>query len=1088
MIKYICIFLRKELYAMKRFNAEFYKRLFDDMDNNAVMMRVENDGTYYPIWCSKEFEEMMEGTQEEFIRLESGGTMNTIHPDDRGEAAYLFKHRKAKDGSNSIVVRKITMKGNVIWVNIHYAFVEEEGETYAYCDYADITEIKKREINAEAARREREAIRILHGMMASGPWYMEFNEKGEMTSVTWTDTFRRMLGYESVEDFPDVLESWSDLLHEEDKERVLKEYNDTIKDYTGRKIYDVEYRLLTKDRGYRWFHAIGQLSRRQDGSPITYVGMFIDINEQKEMERKLKTSEQEKAVFDNMLDQFNTLADESLAVIHSNITTGLVEEIHGRDLYPTDYAGNTIAECARIRMESLLLEEDRKKYNEIFDLNRLLERSKNGEGPTSLVCFCRRHSGKQCFVKFTGSAHNNPVTGDVDVFGIETEYNSEMVDKVLDEKVLAEQYDMITYIVGGYYGVTIGDAEKIKEGSIFPKKRDGVYMDYLSEQVIPVITGSDKEREETAKALSLETVEEKLKMSEPYTVNVSCEIDGGIFNKRFTFYTVDRERHFYLLLKSDMTEVLREQNDRNEILANALREAEQANVAKTAFLSSMSHEIRTPMNAIIGLDSIALKDPGISDSTKEYLSKIGGSAKHLLNLINDMLDMSRIESGRMTIKHEEFSFREMLEQINTMINGQCQDKGLTYDCRINGLVDDYYIGDDMKLKQVIINILGNAVKFTPEGGTVAFIVEQISTFEDKATMRFIMKDNGIGMDKDYLPKIFDAFSQEDSSKTNKYGSTGLGMAITKNIVEMMEGDIGVESEKGVGSTFTVTVTLRKTDKKNDYTQSLRPQDMSILVIDDDPVACEHAKLVLDEIGIPADSSLSGAEALEMIKLRQARQEPYNLFLVDLRMPEQDGVEVTRKIRELVGDDSAIIILTAYSWDDVMDDALDAGVDSFMAKPLFATGVMDEFKSALKKKNIGKAAEMHRAQLTGRHILLAEDMAINAEIMKQLLNMRQMEVDHAENGQLVLEAFEKSDPGYYDAILMDVRMPVMDGLAATAAIRALEREDAKSIPIIAMTANAFDEDVQHSLQAGMNAHLSKPVEPEHLYETLETLIH
>ena len=1072
---------------MKRFQTNFYEKLFGALDNNAVMMQVEEDGTYYPIWCSNEFTEMMEGTQEDFIRMESGGTMKTIHPDDHEDVAYLFKHHKAKDGSNSLQIRKYTAKGNEIWVNVHYAFVVEDGVQYAYCNYSDITAIKRREEIAEIARKERESIRVLHDMMNSGPWYMDFDENGEMTGVTWTATFRRMVGYKDTEDFPDRLESWSDLLHEDDRERVLKEYYDTIKDYTGQKIYDVEYRLLTKDRGFRWFHAIGQLSRREDGSPVTYVGMFIDITDQKELEQKLAEREQEQVLYNSMMDQFNTIADESLTVIRSNMTTGRIEEVRGRDLYPSDVAGNSIEAYAKSRLENLLVEEDRRLYTEIFDAENLLKRSESGQGPATMVGFSKRASGKQCFVKFSGSVSRNPLTGDVAAFGIETEYNAEMVNEVLDEKVLARQYDMITYIVSGYYGVTIGDAEKIEKGSIFPREHSGVYMDYIKDQVIPVVDGTEEEKEAMLHSLSMETIEEKLLESEPYTVDVTCNMDGEIYNKRFMFYTVDRKKRFYILLKSDMTDVLREQRERNELLANALHEAEQANVAKTAFLSSMSHEIRTPMNAIIGLDSIALKDPDVPERTREYLTKIGGSAKHLLNLINDILDMSRIESGRMTIKHEEFSFREMLEQINTMIHGQCQDKGLSFDCRINGLVDDYYIGDDMKLKQVIINILGNAVKFTPEGGTVSFIVEPVSQFEDKATFRFIMKDTGIGMSKEYLPKIFDTFSQEDSGTTNKYGSTGLGMAITKNIVEMMNGDITVESEKGVGSAFTVTVTLKRTDKKAEDTEKIRPQDMRILVIDDDPIACEHAKLILEEVGITADSSLSGAEAIEMVKLHHARQESYNLILVDWKMPEQDGIEVTKRIREIVGNDSAIIILTAYSWDDVMEEALAAGVDSFMAKPLFVSGIIDEFSQAIQKKDIGKIKEEHRADLNGKHVLVAEDVIINAEILKEILGMKNVDVDHAENGQMVVDMFAESPENYYDAILMDVRMPVKDGLTATAEIRALDRQDAKEIPIIAMTANAFDEDVQHSLQAGMNAHLSKPVEPEHLYETLETLI-
>ncbi|MBQ6206405.1 MAG: response regulator, partial [Oscillospiraceae bacterium] len=814
-----------------------------------------------------------------------------------------------------------------------------------------------------------------------------------------------------------------------------------------------------------------------------YILLKADVTD---MLKEQRERQQTQTVYNSMLDQFNAIADESLTVTRSNLTTGITEEVRGRDLYPCDYAGGDIRESARVRAESFLVEGDYEKYMEAFHLDTLLESTLKGDGPATFVGYCRRHSGRQCFVKFSGSASRNPVTGDVIAFGVETEYNTEMVNQALEEKVLAQQYDMIAYIVSGYYGVAIGDAANIARGSIFPKKRNGVYAEYIHEQVAPVIAGTEDEKASTLSALSLESIEEQLKDREPYIVDAPCEIGGEIFNKRFMFYTVDREKRFYILLKSDMTDILREQRERNELLANALRDAEQANAAKTAFLSSMSHEIRTPMNAIIGLDSIALKDPAIPDRTREYLEKINGSAKHLLGLINDILDMSRIESGRMTLRNEEFSFREMLEQINTMIHGQCEERGLTYKCQIIGHVDDFYIGDDMKLKQVIINILGNAVKFTPPPGSVSFIVERTAQFDGKSVLRFVMKDTGIGMDKSYLPKIFDAFSQENSNKANKYGSTGLGMAITKNIVEMMNGNISVESEKGVGSVFTVNVTLRDSDRKR-RAGEVRAQDIHALIIDDDPVACEHAKLVLEEVGVSADTCLSGAEALQMIELRHARRNAYNLILVDWKMPEKDGVEVTREIRKLYHGETTIIILTAYSWDDVLEEALSAGVDSFMAKPLFASNVLQEFQQAITRKGTESQSETRKADLTGRRVLLAEDMPINAEIMLELLHMRDMESDLAENGRLAVDMFAESAAGYYDAILMDVRMPVMDGLEATAAIRALSRPDAKSIPIIAMTANAFDEDVQLSLQIGMNAHLTKPVEPERLYETLESLI-
>ena len=538
---------------------------------------------------------------------------------------------------------------------------------------------------------------------------------------------------------------------------------------------------------------------------------------------------------------------------------------------------------------------------------------------------------------------------------------------------------------------------------------------------------------------------------------------------------------------TDIDAEMRESLAKNRALSEALKAAEEANIAKTAFLSNMSHEIRTPMNAIIGLDSLALQNEAIPSETREYLEKIGESAHHLLGLINDILDMSRIESGRLVIRKEEFSFRNMLEQINTMVMSQCEERGLNYECRVIGGVSDFYIGDDMKLKQVLINILSNAIKFTDAPGGVMLTVERINVFGDHSTIKFCIKDTGIGMDKEFIPKIFDAFTQEDSSRSNKYGSTGLGMAITKNIVELMNGSISVESEKGVGTEFTVIITLNNSNRQGATTYVINPKNMRILVVDDEEIAAEHARIVLDEAGIKADTCYDGQTAMNMLEVQHAKHEPYNLVLLDWKMPEMDGVELAREIRKRYDRETTVIILTSFNWDEIMEEAVHSGVDGFLAKPLFASNVLDEFERIARKNNMSLYKEKKRADLKGRHILMAEDVFINAEIMKQIILSKEAEIDHAENGKIVLNMFEESTVGYYDAILMDVRMPEMDGLEAAAAIRSLDRLDAKTIPIIALTANAFDEDVQRSLQVGMDAHLSKPVDPEHLYQTLEELI-
>ena len=525
--------------------------------------------------------------------------------------------------------------------------------------------------------------------------------------------------------------------------------------------------------------------------------------------------------------------------------------------------------------------------------------------------------------------------------------------------------------------------------------------------------------------------------------------------------------------------------------------AEETSRAKTSFLSNMSHEIRTPMNAIIGLDNIALRDPDLSPRTREHLEKIGASAGHLLGLINDILDMSRIESGRMVLKNEEFSFREFLDQINIIINGQCQEKGLHYECQIIGSVLDYYYGDEMKLKQVLINILGNSVKFTEAPGTVTLTAEQVNRFEGMCTLRFVMKDTGIGMDEEYIPKIFDAFSQEDATTTNKYGGSGLGMSITRNFVQMMNGEIDVQSKKGEGSTFTVTVTLTASDRsaRDEHGISL-PEGMRALVVDDDEIACEHTKMVLRSLGIPAEAVTDSQQGLQKLRDAVRREEPYDLLLTDYKMPEMNGLELVRSLRSFDGGKTNVIMLTGYNWDIIDEEAREDGVDGIVAKPLFSDSLLRVIHMVMQRRTGGAVPEdgdrdasreeIHQI-LSGCKVLMAEDVEQNAEILEDLLNLEDILATHAINGEIAVKIFEESEEGYFDVILMDVRMPVMDGLSATRAIRAMERADARTVPIIAMTANVFDEDVERSLQAGMNAHLSKPVEPERLYETMVELI-
>ena len=921
----------------------YFFKLVRQMEGAIILLREKNDGRFEVVFVSKGFAKLVQSNVEEAIKLfDEQGVIAFTHPDDRLAVKRMLRRRVSEDSTKDLTIRQITTKGEVVWCNVTYTFVDDFEEHYIYCTFFDVTSLKV------------------------------YAQRLQTTYMTIGDNFYRM-------------------------------------------------------------------------------------------------------------------NERTLSMFRANITRNKVEDIQGRDLFGTDSVIRPYSELINLRAVNYPIDEERETFLITFSVENIKLRFERGETKLDMYLFSRRKDGHYCYVSYRAVFTRHPISNEIIAFISEQEAGKEKVQGALLDKILARQFDMVAYLVNDKYSVVVGDASLIAKGSIFPKTREGRYDTYLKEQVIPVLEGDDSTKKNLGDALRIATIKDKLKTAEPYVVNIACNIGGETFYKRLDFYAIDPRADFFILLKSDTTEIQQKQIQQNSRLKAALNEAKQANVAKTAFLSRMSHEIRTPMNAIIGLDNIALHDSDLTPTLKGYLEKIGSSARYLLSIINDILDMSRIESGRMSFRNEEFSFTSFVYQINSLIDGQCKDKGLTYDCQLKGEIGKYYIGDDTKLEQVLINILGNAVKFTDAGGTVTLIIECTAQFDGQSNFRFTIKDTGIGMSKDYLPRIFEPFSQEDDTTTSRYGGSGLGLAITKNIVQMMNGSITVESTKGVGTEFVINVPLKDSARgEGEESHEMRPQDFSVLIVDDELLAREHAKSVLSEVGIAADTCAGGKEALELIEMRHARREDYNLILVDWLMPEKDGIALTRDIRKILGLDTTVIVLTAYDWYEIEEEALKAGVDTFMSKPLASTNVLYEFQQAFNRKR-QTVPEKKVVELEGRKILVVEDMPVNAEIMMMILEMRGMISDHAENGKIAVDKFAESPPGFYDAILMDIRMPVMDGLKATEAIRALDHPDAKTVPIIAMTANAFDEDVQRSLKAGMNAHLTKPADPEHLYKTLQELI-
>lgn len=668
---------------------------------------------------------------------------------------------------------------------------------------------------------------------------------------------------------------------------------------------------------------------------------YNDVTALKEYEDRLRLA------YTNIGDNFYHVGEKTFSILRADLTTDGVEDIQGRDIYGTDSLVYHYSEILEKRSVNYPIFEERELFLEKFSREALIENYENGITHVSEILYSKRSMGNFCYVKMSANVTRHPLTGDLIAFITEEECNAEKVANTLLDKILVKQFDMVAYLSNGNYGVIIGDEEAVRKGSIFPITRTGEYRHYLEAQVFPVLSGSQEKRDAMMNALMPETVESRLMDNGQYVVNIAIEIDGKTYYKRFDFYPVDPEARFYIVLKSDTTDVRKEQVEYNRQLVAALDDAEQANMAKMAFLSKMSSEIMVPMNTIISMDEDALKESNLSPEVKADLDQIGASAGYLLALINDILDMSSIESGGMKLEKKRFSYNELIKQINRDAGSRCDEKGITYEYTTQGEIPDKFYGDATKLKQIIMNIIDNAVKFTDAGGNVMLKVLRTASFENKTILQFVIRDTGVGIEKEYLSKIFDPFSQGD----DKTEGSGLGLSIAKSIANLMNGDIAVTSNPGVGSAFAVEVTLENDSKAAGEESDTKPEEI----------------------------------------------------------------------------------------------------------------------------------------LSGKRVLLAEDMIINAELMKHVLVSCGIEVEYAENGKVALEIFENSDMDHFDAILMDVRMPEMDGLSATQAIRALDRVDAKDVPIIALTANTFDEDIRKSINAGMNEHLSKPVDPDVLYRTLARMI-
>ena len=929
-------------------------------------------------------------------------------------------------------------------------------------------------IDITARKRAQDEVQLLYNNIPGAVFRCRFDD--DFTVIDANDGLFDFLGYTRAE-FAALGSRMSAVIHPEDlsnlREKLLAqlEHGHTIRH---------ENRLVCKDGSVKWISIKAQLLQ---GSEQYFYCIFVDITDEKRLRVRIQELyEQELAYFSELTSEDGSIQGRFNVTrnrLESYLTTSDIALAKDGDSY--DQAIAAFASSAAdpqcrdailrgLARENVLTDYAAGKVNYRFDFLR------------------RRSDGREFWGSTSFRSCRNPETGDVMLFFRTTDITEKKLQEELLNQLAVLNYDVIMEISIPLDTHRIISFDRRQRETI---PRQGKFQEGIRDIADRFMDAAAKK--EYLSKLDYAYMERQLAQRPAYSFVLEVQDRWGDRRvKRFQVFSISKELGRVCLARSDVTDVVRQEQRQKEELASALVAAEQANAAKSDFLSRMSHEIRTTMNAIIGMSAIAAQSVGRDELVADCIAKIGISSRFLLSLINDILDMSRIESGKMLLKSEPIPTEEFLNGINSICYSQAVAKGVDYECILDPVLNDCYIGDAMKLQQVLSNILSNAVKFTQEGGKVTFSVSQHRRTKNGALLRFIVNDTGRGISDDFLPHIFEPFSQESTGTTALYGGTGLGLAISKSIVDMMGGKITVRSIKGIGTEFTVDVKLGVTEedrlrhrpKKQDYNFS----HLKTLVVDDDVAVCESAILTLREMGIQAEWVDSGHKAVEQVRVLWDRGRYYDLILIDWKMPEMDGLETARRIRAIVGPEVTIIIMTAYDWTAIEHEAKLAGVNLLMSKPMFKSSLISAFSKALgEKEERTQPVQEPDYDFTGRRVLLAEDNAINTEVAVLLLESKGFQVDTAENGLRALEMFSKTEQGYYSAILMDIRMPLMDGLTAAANIRHLSNADARTIPIIAMTANAFDDDIEKSRASGMNAHLAKPVDPALLYQTLYDFI-
>jgi len=927
-----------------------------------------------------------------------------------------------------------------------------------------------------------EDLALVNESIHSAPWTFECDETGRIVRVSWSHAFRQILGYHDALDFPNQLDAWSELLHPEDKDRVMTLLLETVADKTNTTKFSMEYRLKLQNGPYQWFRTSAEVIRRLDGTASRVTGIIRNIEEEKQS----RMQAQRAAAFHRAFTNAN------LCEYYVNLEQNTFDAFKVEASLMTAFEqSQTWDELIKFFVDNYVVEQDKQKVTDFYDRAYITEKLKGLE--TELRQECRIVlNGEE---RWVSNVVMRGEIGDSDYAMIFLRDITESKEETAQRMQMASDNASMELLIQSMV--------RLLDRFVVCDLENDRYRFYnLQGEMIYAPTGTyhDFVEQVVAKYKTLESLDALDARISPENIRRNLQCENDIY--KFEYCSLDENTYKIasfiplewdgtklvkaLLASMDVSQEKKAEIESHKALKEAYRVAENASRAKTDFLSNMSHDIRTPMNAIVGLTAIAGANIENQDKVVECLGKITKASRHLLGLINEVLDMARIESGRMSLAEEDFSLPELVDNLLTLTKPAIDEHHHQLEVHVEHIEHEAVCGDSLRIQQVFVNLMSNAIKYTPDGGSITFsIKEKPNGFSELGCYEFSIADNGIGMTPEFQKIMFEPFSRADDHRTTKVQGTGLGMAIARNIVNLMNGDIQVESAPNKGTKITVTVYLKLQEDEKEQEKELF--DLPVLVVDDDQTCCESTVDTLREIGIAGEWVLTGKGAVERCAARHKTGRDYFAVILDWKMPEMDGIATARRIRECVGEDVTIIILTSFEFSEIEEEARAAGVDAFIAKPLFRsrlTATLRQFTSGKKEKNARNYLEdFAKTDYTGKRLLLVEDNDLNREIATEILGMTGVTVETAENGKIAVEKVAAAPENWYSLILMDIQMPVMNGYEATAAIRSLPGSRGK-VPIIAMTANAFAEDVQLAKNTGMNEHIAKPLDLNKLNDVLK----